>query len=147
MKIPIVTCGIFLYSTPAKKILICHPTNASWKSWSIPKGLKDPGEESFDSAIRELYEECGIDAGALEVVSSHSLPPIKYAKQNKILEAFLLIVKNDFSGHTFICHSLVKDQFPEIDKWAWITPDQIPEKLHESQQQHYETIMEVIKDL
>ena len=43
------------------KILLIHPTNASWfGTYSIPKGEINAGENLLDAAIRETYEEIGI---------------------------------------------------------------------------------------
>ena len=44
------------------KILLVHPTNASWQksALGIPKGGIDPGEEPKAAAVRELFEETGI---------------------------------------------------------------------------------------
>lgn len=44
------------------KILVVHPTGASWQSnaYGIPKGGIESGEEDIDAAIRELREETGI---------------------------------------------------------------------------------------
>jgi len=45
------------------KILLIHPTKASWKnSFSIPKGHVESGEDLIDAAIRETSEETGVDA-------------------------------------------------------------------------------------
>lgn len=44
-----------------KKILLCHPTNSSWYgTYSIPKGLIEKNESTFECAKRELKEETGI---------------------------------------------------------------------------------------
>lgn len=44
------------------KILLIHPTNSGWQrsTCGIPKGGIEEGEEPFDAALRELYEETGI---------------------------------------------------------------------------------------
>ena len=43
------------------KILLCHPTKAKWdKTFSIPKGQVEKGEDLVESAIRETYEEVGL---------------------------------------------------------------------------------------
>ena len=44
------------------KILLIHPTNASWKKGTcgIPKGGIEPGEDLMEAALRELKEETGI---------------------------------------------------------------------------------------
>lgn len=47
------------------KVLLVHPTNAPWKaSYSIPKGLAEPGEEMLAVALREVEEEIGVDFSA-----------------------------------------------------------------------------------
>lgn len=45
-----------------KKILLTHPSNASWKNqpFGIPKGGIEPGEDLLTCAIRETREEVGI---------------------------------------------------------------------------------------
>ena len=43
------------------KVLLGHPTNASWFGrHSIPKGRLEEGEDELDAAIRETQEEVGI---------------------------------------------------------------------------------------
>lgn len=44
------------------KILLIHPTNASWKKGTcgIPKGGIERGEDLMEAALRELREETGI---------------------------------------------------------------------------------------
>jgi 8-oxo-dGTP pyrophosphatase MutT (NUDIX family) len=130
-----ITCGIYLFSVPRRSILACHATRSRWNTWSIPKGLKDRGEDSYRAAIRELYEETGIQLKELTVLLMQALPAVAYKKQKKILEPFLIVTNNDFSSHTFVCHTLVNNQFPEIDKWKWILPDEAG-ILHETQQEN-----------
>ena len=139
-----ITCGIYLYSTVNGKILACHATNAPWNRWSIPKGLKEPGEESFDAATRELLEETGIDIQKLNVLAKHTLPPVKYQKQNKILESFLVITDSDFTNTRFVCTTLINNVFPEVDSWRWISPDAASKYLHESQQKNVARIISLL---
>ena len=43
------------------KVLLGHPTRASWKhSFSLPKGHIEDNEDKIEAAIRETYEEVGI---------------------------------------------------------------------------------------
>ena len=51
------SCGTLIIN-PKGQILLCHVTNAN--NWDIPKGTRDPGEENFAAAMRELQEEAGI---------------------------------------------------------------------------------------
>ncbi|MFY9307711.1 MAG: NUDIX hydrolase [Bacteroidia bacterium] len=138
------TCGIFLYSTLLKKILACHATNSPWNRWSIPKGLKDDGETIFEAASRELMEETGLDIKELNVLAIHSLPAVKYKKQNKILESFLVITGSEIASYPFKCSTLIDDRFPEVDSWKWISLELAPKYLHESQLQHLERISSLL---
>ncbi|MCW3104781.1 MAG: hypothetical protein JWO09_3221 [Bacteroidetes bacterium] len=144
---PVITCGIYLYDFNSGKLLICHATNASWKTWSLPKGMKDGEETAYDAAIRELKEETGIDASKLNLLQTAALPPVRYKKQNKVLESFLLITDTSLQDHTFVCNSLTKSGIPEIDRWAWVAPEQLASRLHESQLENYEEILALINKI
>lgn len=53
------SAGIII--THQKKILLCHPTNATMiGTWSIPKGHIEAGEELIEAAYRETFEEIGL---------------------------------------------------------------------------------------
>lgn len=145
-KAPVITCGIYLYSTLSQKILICHATNSSWKTWSIPKGLKDNKEDCYSAASRELREETGIDLQILNILKVTPLPKRKYLKQNKFLESFLVVSDTDLSSHQFECSTYINNQFPEVDKWKWINVEMGNELLHESQQKNFEIIHEIIRE-
>jgi 8-oxo-dGTP pyrophosphatase MutT (NUDIX family) len=129
----ITTCGIFLYNRPAGKFLVCHATNSRWTQWSIPKGLQEPGEDYFEAASRELREETAIELTSLDDVRIFPLPPSRYQKQNKILQAFLVLTDRSFEGHVFKSELVANKNFPEIDAWKWITPEQGKKWTHESQ--------------
>ncbi len=137
----LVTCGIYLYSTRMKKLLVCHATNSPWNKWSIPKGLKDEGENAFDAAVRELYEETGIRTELLHILKKHTLPPVNYRKQKKILESFLLITDADLEHYPFTCKSYTEKSIPEVDRWKWIAPGVLGTWLHESQSENEELIL------
>lgn len=50
------------------KLLLVHPTNAPWfKTYSIPKGHVDKGEDILDAAIRETFEEIGVTFNKSEI--------------------------------------------------------------------------------
>lgn len=141
-----ITCGIFLYSTRLKKVLACHATQARWNSWSIPKGLKEEDEDAYTAAMRELYEETGIKLAAADMDQVRALPAVKYQKQNKELQSFLVISHKDFSEHTFSCHTLVEGRFPEVNKWKWISLDETG-ILHETQQRQVPLIRSLVANI
>jgi 8-oxo-dGTP pyrophosphatase MutT (NUDIX family) len=140
-----VTCGIYLYSIPLKKILACHAARTAKTNWSIPKGVRDAGEESFAAALRELYEETGIDLRHKKVKPQLTFQPVKYHTRNKWLESFLVVSEQDWNDHKFICHTWVEDRFPEIDKWEWISLEEAEIRLHETQRRNISFIRDLVK--
>jgi 8-oxo-dGTP pyrophosphatase MutT (NUDIX family) len=143
---PAVTCGIFLYDLPQQKILVCHATNAPWNTWSIPKGLKEPHEDAYTCACRELKEETGIDMATFPAFEKYMLDPVKYKKQNKILESFLIIVPAHIVTTKLSCSSVTEAGFPEVNAWKWIEPEKLAGYVHESQAQHVFTIKALISE-
>ena len=147
MKAATVTCGIYLYSKRIGKIVACHATHAPWNNWSIPKGIPDEGEDAYTAALRELYEETGIELHKIHVIAVHDLTAVTYQKQNKILESFLVVTDSDLSRHSFVCHSLTEREFPEVDKWKWVSLDEAEIVLHEAQQKNIVRIKKLLSNL
>lgn len=135
----VTTCGIYLYSAPMKKFLLCHATR-SRALWSIPKGLPDKGETELQAAVRELEEETGIRLSELKVKAVYELPPVKYKKQNKILVSFLVIADTDLSNQKLICRSYVDGKFPEINRYEWVDADAFCKMAHDTQVQNMDTV-------
>jgi 8-oxo-dGTP pyrophosphatase MutT (NUDIX family) len=137
------TCGIYLFNATNRKLLVCHATHASWKQWSIPKGLKESNETAWDAAIRELQEETGIELGQLNVRAAYPLPSAKYVKQNKLLESFLVII-DDPEINVRVENR--KGKISEVDSWKWISLVQARTWLHESQQKNLPRIEKLVDE-
>lgn len=130
------TCGIFLFNKEGK-LLIGHPTNSPDTIWSVPKGLRDKGEDDFTAAVRELYEETNITLRDIGDFSVKYLGKFKYPNRKKKISAFYIETDFDFSDCDIKCDSMVthlhgKD-FPEIDKFKWVTMEEAEPLLNGSQ--------------
>jgi len=96
------------------KILLVHPTNASWYgTYSIPKGEINTDENLLDAAIRETYEEIGIEFNRNDILPVPEF--IEYRNKNnklyKIVWYFILSLSEPLDV------SKVKLQPEEVD-WA-----------------------------
>lgn len=128
-----VTCGIYLFDLKQSKLLIGHAARTSKNNWSIPKGLKEESENEYQAAVREFKEETGIDLNRIKIKEKVELPEVKYKNRNKVLRSFLVKTDTSLSDATLTCTSLVKNSYPEIDNFLWVTIDELDKYVHETQ--------------
>ena len=135
-----VTSGVII--TNGINFLVCHPTGAPWKrSWSLPKGIIDIGEDAVDAAIREVNEETGLVLDKSSLIDKGEYP----YKTLKNLHLFLYNIDNINVAE---CHCISMYQqkpgifAPEVDKYAWIPYIKAGEYLNPAL---YKIFQEVIK--
>lgn len=127
-----ITCGIYLLDKNGL-LLICKATGGGW---GIPKGLQDEGESFWNTAKRELLEETSINLDLFEFDKPKKLPKIKYKKRNKYLISFVVRLNINHNELKLKCiSSFTKDnkQYPEIEKFNWVTIEVAKNIIHESQ--------------
>ena len=112
------------------KILLVHPTNASWKkpTLGIPKGKVEPGEDILTAAIRELREETGIEASPRILAESEPHVVDLYDKSGKIEKQliYFLYEISDLSEIGLQTERVPKSQLQleEVDWAGFMSPDE-----------------------
>ena len=124
------------------EVLLVHPGGPIWSkkdvgAWSIPKGEFEPDEDPEAAARREFAEELGVDVrGALTSLGS--------IRQKNGKQVFAWAVEGDFEcadirSNTFRLEWPPKSgryqEFPEVDRAEWFTPDVARMKMHAGQGQ------------
>lgn len=137
------SAGIALYRIPDDRepeVFLGRFGGPYWRNkeraWGIPKGVYDPDRESpEDAAKREWTEETGLEAP--EELSSLGEYPIG---SGKILEAFAAegdVDPSALDGDTFTLEwppdSGNEQDFPEIERAAWVPLADAKEMVVESQ--------------
>ncbi len=136
------SAGILLYRRRASglEVLLVHPGGPFWAkkdagAWSIPKGEHDPGEDPLTAARREFTEETGFTAAG----PFHPLTPLKQ-KSGKLVRAFACEGEADpgaLQSNTFTLEwpprSEKIQEFPEVDRAAWFSLEEVHEKIHPGQ--------------
>jgi predicted NUDIX family NTP pyrophosphohydrolase len=142
------SAGLLLYrenSEAGIEVLLVHPGGPFWRNkdegaWTIPKGEFDDGEDPLAAAQREFAEETGAPpppekADALYI----PLQPIKQLN-GKTVHAWA--VRGDFApakikSNLFQIEWPPKSgqlqEFPEIDRAAWFTPEVAKQKINPGQ--------------
>lgn len=149
------SAGILLYrfEDGAPRVLLVHPGGPYWTrrdlgAWTIPKGEYEDGELARDCALRELGEELGAAAPALEVEALLDLGAVRQ-KSGKVVEAWA--AEGEFepaqlASNTFKLewppHSGNEREFPEVDRAEWFDPEQARRKMLAAQVELLDRLLE-----
>ncbi|MFT4396832.1 NUDIX domain-containing protein [Gordonia lacunae] len=154
------SAGILLYRrTPAEgadtgvDVLLVFPGGPIWArkpdagSWSLPKGLVEPGEDEWTAARREYAEEIGspvpdgppIELGEVTLKSGKRV--IGFAVEGDLDVAS--VVSNTF-GLMWPPRSGRMQAFPEIDRAEWCSPDLARTRLNPAQVPFVDRLLEAL---
>ena len=138
-RMPRTSAGLLLYRRrdSGVEVLIGHMGGPFWArkddaAWSVPKGEYDPGEEPFAVALREFEEELG------SPVPADDFLPLGAVKQagGKVLTVWA--AEGDLDAAAALSNTFPLEwpprsgrmqEFPEIDRAAWVTVDEARTKL------------------
>ncbi|SPQ00860.1 NUDIX hydrolase [Candidatus Sulfobium mesophilum] len=133
-----ISAGILMYRKHNElQVFLVHPGGPVWAkkdlgSWSIPKGEIDPEEDPLSAAKREFEEETGFKVSG----SFIWLSPVKL-KSGKTVKAWAVEGDCDpeaIRSNTFRIEWPPKSgryqEFPEVDRAAWLDLAQAKEKIN-----------------
>jgi len=138
------SAGILLYRRSAEEleVLLVHPGGPFFRgrdvgTWGVPKGEYERDEEPRACGIREFEEELGQPPPPGPMIP---LGEIRQ-KNGKLVTAWALEGDLDADGarsNTFVVEwpprSGRMEEFPEIDRAAWLTLEAAAEKIIDAQQ-------------
>ena len=149
------SAGILLYRTgeTGLEVLIAHMGGPFWegkddRAWSIPKGEMGEGEDPIAVARREFEEELGSPP-----------PPEPYldlgsAVQSSRKRVFVFAVEGDLDSEAVTSNTFSLEwppgsgriqEFPEIDRAAWVSLEVAREKLVRGQVQFVERLQQALE--
>jgi len=149
------SAGILLYRTgeTGLEVLIAHMGGLFWegkddRAWSIPKGEMGEGEDPIAVARREFEEELGSPP-----------PPEPYldlgsAVQSSRKRVFVFAVEGDLDSEAVTSNTFSLEwplgsgriqEFPEIDRAAWVSLEVAREKLVRGQVQFVERLQQALE--
>ncbi|HWB70072.1 MAG TPA: NUDIX domain-containing protein [Solirubrobacterales bacterium] len=148
------SAGILLYRETGDgvEVLLAHPGGPYWArkdlgAWTIPKGGCDEGEGLRDCALREMGEELG-EAPAIAEDSMLELGSVRQ-KSGKVVHCWAAEGEFDpaaLSSNTFSMEwpprSGSEQEFPEIDRAEWFSPDRAREKILAAQAAFLDRLLE-----
>ena len=132
------SAGLLLYrfSNRHPEVFLVHPGGPFWAKkdlggWSIPKGEYSEGEDPFDAAKREFFEETGFEAkGEFKKLTALRQPGGKrimaWAFQGDCDAA---AVRSNSLTMEWPPRSGRQAEFPEIDRAEWFSVEIAREKI------------------
>lgn len=144
------SAGLLLYRRAGAdiEVLLAHPGGPYWAkkdegAWSIPKGLCEAGEDALTAAKREFREETGfVVEGAFIELGAFKQP------SGKIVRAWAVeqdLDPNALRSNPFPMEWPPKSgrmqQFPEIDRAAWMRPPEARRKITKGQRAIIEALL------
>jgi len=112
------------------KYLICHSTSLdnsfsyTDQKWGIPKGVVENGDSLLGTAVRETFEETGLDLFELHdsgIVTIKDHLQFKYKTTKKSVHVFYANANEDITKYKLNCKSMVMPfNIPENDFFMWV---------------------------
>jgi len=146
--------GIMLANTEGKVFVGQRIDRApEGDAWQMPQGGIDDGEDAEQAALRELFEETGINAELVNVIARsrdehfYDLPDEllgkiwkgKYRGQRQWW--FLMRFKGSDSDIN------IETDHPEFSNWQWVSPDRLPHLIVPFKKRLYENLVAEFSDL
>lgn len=148
------SAGVLMYRRRghAIEVLVGHPGGPYFArrqkgAWTIPKGQIEPGESIEETAVRELYEETGAEAGE----ERSYLGSIKQ-RGGKRVHAFMVEGELDpeaLDSQTFELEwpprSGRRRTYPELDEVRWVRPEEARRLLNPAQCELVDRLLEQLE--
>ncbi|WP_404466718.1 NUDIX hydrolase [Planococcus rifietoensis] len=112
-----VGCGIIIEQDG--RILLQHRKDRD--VWGIPGGVMEPGETFLETAIRETYEETGLQAENLQLFGLYSGEEgyAEYQNGDQVYSAQIIFHTQEFSGELI-------QEGEESHEYRFSSPDELP---------------------
>jgi predicted NUDIX family NTP pyrophosphohydrolase len=136
------SAGILMYRREggAVEVLLVHPGGPLWKkkdegAWSVPKGLYEESEDALEAARREFEEETGAEPAGEFI-------PLGEFRQSSAKIVSVWAVEGEFDVTTLKSNAFSLEwppksgkinDFPEVDRAAWFSPNEARRKILKGQ--------------
>ncbi|MFY9239712.1 MAG: RNA pyrophosphohydrolase [Roseovarius sp.] len=122
--------GVMLVN-PSGHVFVGQRIDSELDAWQMPQGGIDPGETVREAALRELWEETGLEAGLVRIEAEtedwlkyelpHDLVPKLWKGRFRGQEQKWVLMR--FNGHDGQVDITKNDR--EFSEWRWMPPEDL----------------------
>jgi putative (di)nucleoside polyphosphate hydrolase len=143
--------GVMLLNREGR-VFVGQRLDSKLEAWQMPQGGIDPGETPHDAAIRELWEETGVEARHAELIAE-APEELYYDLPDELIGK---VWKENWRGQRqrwFLFRFLGEDHdvdiatgHPEFRAWRWAEPAELPDIIVPFKRDLYRQLLIVFAD-
>lgn len=140
--------GVMLLNRDGQ-VFVGQRLDSTLEAWQMPQGGIDEGEDAYAAAVRELWEETGVEAHHVELIAE-APEELLYDLPDELIGK---VWKGKYRGQRqrwFLFRFLGEDSdvniataHPEFRAWRWIAPAELPEVIVPFKRELYAELLNV----
>ena len=147
-QLPYRPCVGVMLANQAGHVFVGQRLDSDAAAWQMPQGGIDPGEAPLDAALRELWEETGLNAELVSIAAEtngwitydlpHELVPRLWKGRFRGQEQKWFLMR--FNGQDADVN--IATDHPEFSEWRWLEPDQLVANIVPFKRRVYEQVLD-----
>ena len=134
-KLPYRPCVGVMLINDLGEVFVGQRIDSNMAAWQMPQGGVDKGEDPYDAALRELWEETGVEASLVTVVTEtpewlpyelpYDLVPKLWKGRFRGQEQKWFLMR--FSGSDADIN--IQTDHPEFSEWRWLPTSELVDNI------------------
>lgn len=151
-KLPYRPCVGVMLMNARREVFVGQRIDNYKDAWQMPQGGVDKGEDPRDAALRELWEETGVDPALVAIVAEtpnwlpyelpHDLVPKLWKGRYRGQEQKWFLMQ--FAGQDSDIN--IATEHPEFSKWRWLPADALVENIVPFKRHVYTAVLDAFAD-